>query len=58
MQAPSKQGDQGDALGVVHICRNDLVVLTFQKNGISYLVQSLTENATSTLDILATWVFI
>jgi hypothetical protein len=50
--------DQPDTLSIVHVFRNDLFEITFVKNGISYLVQSLPENATSTLDILKSWQFI
>ena len=42
--------DQPDTLAIVHAFRNDLFEITFVKNGISYLVQSLPENATSTLE--------
>jgi hypothetical protein len=33
-------------------------MITFVKNGIGYVVQTLPENATSTLEILRTWQFI
>jgi hypothetical protein len=50
--------DQPSTLGIVHAFRNDLFEITFVKNGISYVVQTLPERATSTLDILKTWEFI
>jgi hypothetical protein len=56
--AASTAGDQPSTLAVVHIYRNDLVEITFVKNGISYNVQTLPERATSTLDILKSWEFI
>ncbi len=50
--APGASANQGDTLGIVHVFHNDIFEVTFVKNGISYVVQSLPENATSTLDIL------
>jgi hypothetical protein len=56
--AASTAADQPDTLGIVHVFRNDMFEITFVKNGISYVVQTLPENATSTLDILKSWEFI
>lgn len=59
--SPSPAADQPEELGTVHTYQNDLNDLfevTFVKNGISYLVQTLPENETSTLDILKSWQFI
>jgi len=58
-EAPAgSASDQPDTLGIVHVFRNDLFEITFVKDGISYVVQTLPENATSTLDILTSWEFI
>jgi hypothetical protein len=46
------------APGMVHVFHDHLFEITFAKNGMSYLVQSLSKNATSTLDILKSWEFI
>jgi hypothetical protein len=51
-------GDQPSTLGIVHVFHDDLFEVTFVKNGISYVVQALPENATSTLEILKSWEFI
>jgi hypothetical protein len=58
-EAPAgSASDQPDTLGIVHLFRNDLLEFTFVKNAVSYVVQTLPENATSTLDILTSWEFI
>ena len=58
-EAPAgRASDQPDTLNIVHAFHNDLFELTFVKNGISYVVQTLPKNATSTLDILKSWQFI
>lgn len=36
----------------------DLAEFLFHRNGVTYVVQSLPEDATSTLDILKSWQFI
>jgi hypothetical protein len=56
--APRNISDQPDTLGIVHVYHDDLLGITFVKNGIAYVVQTLPENATSTLDILKSWRFI
>jgi hypothetical protein len=56
--AASNNSDQPDTLGIVHVYHDDLLEITFVKNGIAYVVQSLPENATFTLEILRTWHFI
>jgi hypothetical protein len=55
---PGSNSDQGDTLGIVHVFHDDMFEITFVKNGISYNVQAVPENATSTLDILKSWQFI
>ena len=50
--------DEPDTLGIVHVYHGDMFEMTFVKDGISYVVQSLPEYATTTLDILKSWHFI
>jgi hypothetical protein len=50
--------DEPDTLGIVRAYRDDMFEMTFVKNGIGYVVQSLPENATSTINILKSWHFI
>jgi hypothetical protein len=58
-EAPAgKSFDQPDTLGVVRVFHDDMFEITFVKNGISYLVQTLPDNTASTLDILKSWEFI
>jgi hypothetical protein len=56
--AAGNSSDQPDTLAIVHVFHDDLFEITFVKNGISYLVQTLPDNAASTLDILKSWEFI
>jgi hypothetical protein len=56
--AAGNSSDQPDTLAIVHVFHDDMFEITFVKNGISYLVQSVPDDATSTLDILKTWQFI
>lgn len=58
LQPASFDADQSSELGTVLAFQDDLFEITFVKNGISYNVQTLPENATSTLDILKSWEFI
>jgi hypothetical protein len=50
--------DQPDQLGTVHVVQDDVFEILFTKNGITYVVQTLPDNATSTLDIFKSWQFI
>ncbi len=58
-EAPAANaGDQPSTLNIVHVFHADLFEVTFQKNGVSYLVQAVDADETSTLDILKSWQFI
>jgi hypothetical protein len=58
LQTPSTDCDQPDELNTVRVVQDDTFHFVFGKNGITYDVQSLPEDATSTLDILKSWQFI
>ena len=58
-EAPAgNAADEPDTLGIVRAYRDDMFEMTFVKNGVGYVVQSLPENATSTINILKSWHFI
>lgn len=56
--SPGVAQDQPDTLGIVRIARDDMVHVTFVKNGISYLAQTLPEHEAPLLDMLRSWQFI
>jgi hypothetical protein len=55
---PSSDGDQDDELGTVKYYDGDLLRISFQKNGVAYVVSTVQRQATTTLDILKSWHFI
>lgn len=57
-QPASGDSDQPDQPDVVRVVQGDITDFLFEKNGIAYSVETLPENATSTLDILKSWQFI
>jgi hypothetical protein len=58
-EAPAgSAADEPDTLGIVRAYRDDMFEMTFVKNGIGYVVQTVPENATSTINILKSWHFI
>jgi len=42
----------------VHVVQDDMLEILFTKNATTYVVQTLPEKATSTLDIFKSWKFI
>ena len=58
LDPPSDANDQPDELGIVHVVQDDLFEILFSKSSITYVVQTLPENATSTIEILKSWQFI
>lgn len=58
LQVPADFDDQSNELDTIHYVQDDLAEFLFHRNGVTYVVQSLPEDATSTLDILKSWQFI
>jgi hypothetical protein len=58
LATPSADNDQPEQLGTINVVQDDMFEFLFSKNGIRYVVQSVPNNATSTLDILKSWKFI
>jgi hypothetical protein len=54
---PSTNADQPDHLEIVDVVRNDVFTVLFQKNGVHYVVVTLTEDEAWLTDILTTWRF-